>query len=309
MEQSLAALPDVALFVEVARSGSFRAAAARLEIPPATLSRRIAAMESRLGVTLFRRTTRAVALTESARPYYERCLDVLDAATRAHDALVAGRDRQARVRIAMPVDLGVTVLGPIVAAFGAAHPDLRIDLDLSSRAVDLHRDPVDLAFRIGRPLDERVVARRIADVGSGLYAAPALLRRLPPLTEAGRLTAMPCLDLRTAAGSMPWSVGSHRWATAPGPCTLSANSVALLCSLAEQGRGVALLPEHIAEPRVHARRLARVLAGETTPVWPLYAITAGRTVPRRVALLIAHVRGALARAPLASRPAGGRASR
>jgi DNA-binding transcriptional LysR family regulator len=160
MDQSRSTLADVALFVEVARTSSFRLAAARLEIPPSTLSRRIAALEARLGVALFARTTRSVVLTSAAKPYFERCLEVLAAAERAQAALDGGQQRQARMRIAMPVDLGVEILGPLIAAFADQHPGLSVEFDLSSRAsVDLLRDPVDLAWRIGKPMDDRVVWR------------------------------------------------------------------------------------------------------------------------------------------------------
>lgn len=297
MEQSIRALPDIALFVEVARAGSFRRAAARLDLPTSTLSRRVAAMEARLGVPLFIRTTRSVTLTSAARPYFDRCLEVLDAAARAQAVLGDGHERQSRMRIAMPVDLGVEILGPAVATFVDAHPGLRVELNLSSSAVDLLRDPVDLAFRIGKPLDDRVVARRIADIASGLYAAPALIRRLAPITAAAQLETLPCLDLRTARGSMSWRVGAAHWDAAPGPCVLAANSVALLRKYAEEGRGIALLPEHLGAESIRSRRLVRVLAEQSTPTWPVYAVTAGRVVPQRVRLLIAHARAALVRAP------------
>lgn len=293
MEQSLVALPDIALFVEVARAGSFRQAAARLNLPPSTLSRRIAAMEARLGVPLFLRTTRSVALTPAAKPYYERCLEVLDAAERAQATLAESHAQQALMRIAMPVDLGVEVLGPLIAAFGDAHPGLRIELDLSARAVDLLRDPVDLAFRIGKPLDDRLVARKMADIHSGLYASPDWLRRAPPLSQPEQLETQACLDLRTAQGSMAWKVGARHWEAAPGPSALAANSVGLLRRWAEEGRGIALLPCHMAEPAASAGRLVPVLPDQATPVWPVYAVTAGRQVPQRVRLLMAHVKRAL----------------
>ena len=297
MDQSRSTLADLALFVEVARTSSFRLAASRLEMPPSTLSRRIAALEARLGVALFVRTTRSVALTSAARPYFDRCLEVLEAAERAQSALDGSQDRQVRMRIAMPVDLGVEVLGPAIAKFADAHPGLSVEFDLSSRAVDLLRDPVDLALRIGKPLDDRVVAHKVGEVASGLFAAPSLLRRLRPITAAQQLAELPCLDLRTAVGSMPWQVGAAHWDAAPGPCALAANSVALLCRLAEDGRGIALLPRHVAARRVLARSLAPVLAGEATPTWPIYAVTANRHAPRLVKLLIAHVRAVLATMP------------
>ena len=293
MRQSLAALPDVALFVEVARAGSFRRAAARLELPPATLSRRIAAFETRLGVRLFLRTTRSVALTEIAKPYYERCLELIDAAERAQAAIVSGREQPGRIRISMPVDLGVEILGPLIASFAAERTGLHVDFELSSRAVDLLRDPVDLVFRIGRTMDDRVVARRIADIRSGVYGAPALLRRFAPIANPTQLVDMPCVNLQTAQGPMPWRVGNYRWDAAPGPCFVSANSVSLLRTLAEQGHGLVLLAEHMAVSGVRAKLLARVLPDLPTASWPLYAITAHRMVPNPVRQLIAHVKSAL----------------
>ncbi len=293
MEQSILALPDMALFVAVAQAGSFRQAAARLQVPVSTLSRRIAAMEARLGVPLLLRTTRSVTLAPVAKPYYERCLEVLDAAERAQAALATTQRQQTLMRIAMPVDLGVEVLGPVVADFVDAHPGLQVEFDLSSRAVDLLREPIDLAFRIGKPMDDRLVARKVAEIPSGLYAAPAWLRRRPALTAPEQLEGAPCLDLRTARGSMAWRVGSRQWDAAPGPCALAANSVSLLRKLAEAERGVALLPQHMASSSVRAGRLQRVLSAEQTPVWPIYAVTVGRQLPERVRLLLAHVRSAL----------------
>jgi DNA-binding transcriptional LysR family regulator len=266
-------------------------------MPPSTLSRRIAALEVRLGVALFVRTTRSVALTSAAKPYFERCLEVIEAAERAQAALDTSQDQQMRMRIAMPVDLGVEMLGPAVATFADAHRGLKVEFDLSSRAVDLLRDPVDLALRIGKPMDDRVVARKVGEIASGLYAAPGLLRRLPPITAPQQLADLPCLDLRTALGSMPWQVGAAHWDAAPGPCALAANSVALLCRLAEDGRGIALLPRHVAARRVQARSLEHLLAGEATPNWPIYAVTANRHAPRLVKLLIAHIKAALASVP------------
>lgn len=286
-------LPDMALFVAVARAGSFRQAAARLQLPVSTLSRRIAAMEARLGVPLLLRTTRSVSLTPGATPYFERCVEVLEAAERAQAALTASHTQQVRMRIAMPVDLGVEVLGPVVADFVDSHPGLRVEFDLSAHAVDLLRDPIDLAFRIGKPMDDRLVARQVADIPSGLYAAPAWLRRHPAITQPEQLEQVPCLDLRTAVGSMAWRVSACQWDAAPGPCALAANSVSLLRKLAEGGRGVALLPQHMASASVRAGRLQRVLPSASTPVWPVYAVTAGRQLPDRVRLLLAHVRSAL----------------
>lgn len=293
MEQWLQSLPDLALFVEVVRTGSFRLAAARLGVPASTLSRRMGAMERRLGLRLVLRTTRSVSLSPAARGYYEQCLQVVEAAERAQALLPGRQGAPGRIRVAMPVDLGVDILGPLVAAFAAARPGLQAEMDLSPRPADLLRDPVDLAFRVGKPLDDRVVARRLADIPGALYASPDFLRRAGPVTLAAQLPQLPCLNLLTGKGPMPWSVGAQRWPAAPGAQALSVNSVALLRVLAERGHGIALLPVHMAAPAVQARRLHRVLPDEAVPGWPLYAVTASRVLSPSVRELIAQVKDAL----------------
>ena len=112
------ALDDMALFVEVARATSFTRASAQLGMPGATLSRRIAAMEQRLGVRLFDRSTRHVALTEPARRYLERCERVVDDARLAEAALRDVAERPiGHLRVSMPVDLGLHWVGPLLPDF------------------------------------------------------------------------------------------------------------------------------------------------------------------------------------------------
>jgi len=300
MHETRFELDDIALFVEVANAQSFARAAARLELPPSTLSRRIGAMEQRLGVRLLQRTTRSVSLTPLAKPYFTACLEVLAAAERARATLDRSKERPARMRISMPVDLGVEVLGPIIASYAAQRPGLGIDFDLSSNAADLLRDPVDLVFRIGRTLDDRVVARRIGSIASGIYASPTFIAGHPPIRQASQLAQIECLNLQTANGPMAWSVGDQRWPAAPGPSGLSANSVGLLRTLAERGLGVALLPRHLAVHSTNRGSLVRLLADENTPRWPLYAMTATRTVPSGIRELIVFVKNELATTELAA---------
>lgn len=246
-------------------------------------------MEKRLGVKLLLRTTRSVSLTAAAQPFYAQCLEVLAAAERAQ-ALLADSTQPGRLRIAMPVDLGVAVLGTLIADFAATRPGLQIEMSLGSRAVDLLREPVDLAFRIGQPLDERIVARKLADISSGLYASPGFVAQHGPIRQPAQLPQLPCLALRTARGTMPWQIGNQHWPGPAGPCLLSADNVAMLCRLAEAGHGIALLPQHIAEPRVAQQQLQRLLPDIATPQWPLYAASAGRQLPPLVRALLHHIR-------------------
>ncbi|WP_300454911.1 LysR substrate-binding domain-containing protein [Accumulibacter sp.] len=94
---------------------------------------------------------------------------------------------QERIRIAMPVDLGVDIVGPIVGRFLAEHPGLHVEFNLWSHVADPFCDPIDLAFRIGKVVDQRVVARRIATITSGLYASPVYLQRHGTIVSTDQL--------------------------------------------------------------------------------------------------------------------------
>lgn len=140
----MASLDDMALFVAVARAASFTRASARLGVPGATLSRRIAAMEKRLGVRLFDRTTRRVELTDACR-YLERCAHLVDEACLAEEALRESAGAPTgHLRVSMPVDLGLFWVGPLLPEFARQHPAVTLDVDLSSRAVDLVAEHVDV---------------------------------------------------------------------------------------------------------------------------------------------------------------------
>lgn len=285
MKHQYQTISDMFLFVEVARCGSFRLAASRLEMPVATLSRRIAQLEKAVGMQLLVRTTRSVALAQAAQPYYDRCLRIVEAAHAAQEVLVCdGRIRQ-RLRVSMPVDLGAWMLGPLLAEYCAQTQGLQLEMDLSTQAKDLFRDPIDLVFRIGRPLDDRVVARKIGSVHAGIYAAPRLIHQRGTPETPQDLESMPCLDLITAAGPMPWKVGGSSWRSAPGVVSLRTNNMGLLHTLTKSAHGVALLPKHLADPS----GLVQLFPSEVVPPWPLYAITASRSVSATVRNLLAYL--------------------
>lgn len=302
MQTGLLALSDMALFVEVVQAGGFRTAAARLDMPASTLSRRIALMERRLGTTLVLRTTRSVALAEAAKPYFDQCIKVLESAARAHSLLLPTTKQAARLRISMPVDLGVDLLGPLIASYAASRAWLSIDFDLTYSTRDLFRDPVDIAFRIGKPLDDRVIARRVGDIRAGLFASPGYLRTTKPIRCPDDLVRAKCLNLSGSQGAMPWMVGTRRWPHAPGEAKFSSNSVAMVRALAELGHGIALMPVHIAQSSVRSQKLEPVLGKELVQGWHIFALSATRNLTPEARDIIAHVREKLSALPTYAAP-------
>ena len=148
--KNLSVLHDMALFVEVARTGSFSRASLSLGMPGATLSRRIAGMEKQLGVRLFDRSTRRVELTTAGRRYFERCAALVDEARLAEEARKeVASHADGHLRVSMPVDLGVHVVGPLLPDFARAYPGITFDIDLSPRHAEVVGEHADVAIALG----------------------------------------------------------------------------------------------------------------------------------------------------------------
>lgn len=276
----------MALFVEIARTASFSRASERLGIPNATVSRRIAAMERRLGVRLFERTTRNVILTSAARRYYERCAPLVDAALIADEELRAtAHEIRGELRISMPVDLGINYLAPMLPQFVARYPQITLRLDLSPKFTNLTAEACDLALRLAPVHDEHLISRRIGVIYQGLYASPGYLDLHGRPRTPHDLTGHECLHVPVLNGTALWTFTdgerNERIAVAVRG-QIGANSMRMLATLAEQGLGIALLPIEIVKEAVARQRLEPILSHYALPGWELFAVTASR--PQSAAL-------------------------
>lgn len=280
----LSALHDMTLFVEVARTASFSRASRNLGVPGATLSRRIAAMEREFGVRLFDRTTRRVELTEAGRRYFERCGHLVDEARLAQEALrdVAVQP-SGHVRLSMPVDLGVTVIGPLLADFARQFAGISFDLDLSPRKNDLVGEHVDLAIRLGTVNDDKLVARRIGSIEQRLFAAPTYLALRGRPTQPADLVEHECILHRSAQRHALWRLqGDTDTAEVVVRGRFMANNVGLMRVLAERGMGIAVLdPSLVREPLAQGR-LLQVLPEWAAPRLPMHALMSSRMQPASV---------------------------
>jgi len=200
---------DLLLFARVAESGSFSRAAERVQLPKSTVSRRIAALEKRLGERLLQRTTRKLVITE----FGQGVLDHARAMSEEVDAALAfALSRQARpsgrLRVSMPGDFASTALERPLAAFIRDFPEVSLELDLSPRRVDLIGENFDLAIRMGTlPDDSQLAARRLAVFSTGLYAAPSLLREHGEPLAPEALHTMPALMLLSRSGdAVAWEL-------------------------------------------------------------------------------------------------------
>lgn len=281
-------LDDMALFVEVVKAGSFRAAAGVIGMPNSTLSRRIGALEKAIGLRLLHRTTRKIALTEAGRIYFGRCKRIVDEARLAHEQLGEMLAQPSGVlRASLPADLGVHV-APLIAEFALRYPGIAFDFDLSPRRVDLVSEPFDVAVRMGKPEDSQLIAHPLASFSACLYASPAYLDRAGELEDPADLARHECLGILKDSA---WTLhDGERTVTIPIRGRFTLNSAGLICRLATLGVGVILMPECIIADDLANGRLRRVLPRWHGAPLPVYAMTETRLLPAKTQCFIAFLR-------------------
>ena len=172
------ALQEITIFARVVGTGSLSAAARDLGLSPALVSRRLAALEARLGVRLVNRTTRSLHLTDEGAAYYETCTRVISEIEEADAAVSAGRaDPRGILRVALPASFGNQHVAPLIPKFIERYPDVQLALSLSDRAVNVVEEGFDLAIRIADLADSSLAARRLAPNRRVVCASPAYLKR------------------------------------------------------------------------------------------------------------------------------------
>lgn len=172
-------LKGILAFVHTVEAGSFTAAAGRLRVTKSAVAKSVAEAERRLGVRLFRRTTRSLSVTGEGEAYYRACVRALAEIDAAQAALAAGRQEPAgRLRIDVPLSFGRRCVAPVLFDLATRHPALEIEISFNDRRVDLVEEGFDLAVRLGELDDSAgIAARRLGTQRSVLCAAPAYLDR------------------------------------------------------------------------------------------------------------------------------------
>lgn len=230
---------DLALFTAVAQHLSFSGAAEQLGIPLSRVSRRIADLETHLGVKLFERTTRQVRLTEEGRRLLDRCQGPFEALQDISG--LTGDTKTHVIRLTAPPLAARTTIGPRLFDFAQAHPDLRLELTTTNSMLDFFRDNIDLAFRLGPLSDSSLIAKRLWAVpycfcaGRGLIDAEDLHQPI----SVTRLLSLPAL------------LSGQAWRTQGGeplkPTKIAHyfDSLELVAEAARRNLGVAMLPRDL----------------------------------------------------------------
>ncbi len=269
-------LTGLDIFTKVAAAGSLSAAARAMALSPTMVTKHIAALESRLGVTLFHRSTRRLSLTEAGRTYLESCTRILAEIDAADSAVAAERATpRGLLRLNAPVSFGARQIAPLLDEFCRRHPHVTIELGLNDRLVDLAEEGWDLAIRIGSLADSSLIARRIAPCRTIICAAPSYLAAHGTPRRLTDLPAHECLGytLSRLTGVNRWNFGEDGAIGVPVSGHLRANNGDALRAAAIAGLGLIYQPTFIVADDLRAGTLSPVPLDQPTVTFNgIYAV-------------------------------------
>nr|WP_295835550.1 LysR family transcriptional regulator [uncultured Azospirillum sp.] len=271
-------LTGLIAFARAGSLGSFTAAAQSLSISPSAVSKSVQRLEQRLGVSLFTRTTRSLALTPEGRELHERAVRLLRDAEEIEQAAMAARSEPSGIlRVAAPLPIGIHVIAPALPAFRRLHPKVTVDLRLNDRMVDIVEERIDVAVRIGELVDSGLMSRRLAPHRLCCFASPDYLaaRGMPmhPSELEGHDIVLLRYQSTGQALRWPFSIGGRLVEVVPPAGIVVDVSDALVAALAAGG-GIGMAASFVAGPFVARGELVPVLAdfaverNNITALWP-----------------------------------------
>ncbi|NQZ83524.1 MAG: LysR family transcriptional regulator [Colwellia sp.] len=279
--------------VAVVETHSFTAASERLGMSKALVSKYVGEVESSLGIRLFNRTTRQLALTDAGRSYYEHSLNLLEQFSAMVDN-VTGEQTSPRglLRISAPVTFGEMKLSPIMPKFLQMYPELNVEVKVTNNAIDMVEEGVDVRLRIGGVADSNMIARHIRTFPLILCASPAYIEKhgMPETPED--ISKHACIIDSNFRVGKQWPVISKNGdaTTINVNSNIAVNSPKAVQEIAMAGGGIAMIPEFIVEGAIKAGSLISILPDYTTLEFGLFAIYPHRKyVSRKVRCFIDFV--------------------
>lgn len=263
-------LNQIRTFVKLVQSGSFTKAADVLRQPKSRVSRRLAALEKELGVQLVYRTTRQFQLTETGRAFYERAQGLIEGlealSTEVSDATA---EISGLIRVTASDDMGLKYLPLLVDEFSRLYPQIRFEVLLTQAYVDLVKESVDVALRIGTLKDSSLRVRKVGVLKNILIATPGFLERYRNWEDLNQIEEIPFVGMLNLNKIEIFKGNDNKKIKLKPNLKYSANNPAMLLELALLGKGVALVPEFLCVDYIRSGRLIHIhrnLHGEEIPV-------------------------------------------
>jgi DNA-binding transcriptional LysR family regulator len=285
----MADLDNILIFVKVAQFESISRAARSLGMPISTVSRRLSVLESELGVSLLRRTTRKVTLTAQGREYFSQCQEPLVLLQEAERVLTHAQQKpEGILRVSVPVILGQEPFLDFLSGFLKVHARIRIDLFITNLFVDLVGENIDVAIRFGELQDSSVVASRIGKSVRYVVAAPEYLKDRKAPSEPADLKSHDCAMLNAKNMETAWDlVNGRRKVRIPVSGPISSRDFNSVSSFVHKGHGVGLLPSTYCDKALANGALIRLLPKWTSPQIPVFAVYSSRKfLPLRLSVFL-----------------------
>lgn len=260
-------ITSLQVFARVAGSGSLSAAGRELGLSQTMVTKHIAALETRLGIKLFHRTTRRLSITEAGRNYLESVERILAELEAADAGIAADRfEPRGLLRLNAPVSFGSRQIAPLLAEFAKRYPRVQVELGLNDRLVDLAEEGWDVAVRIGSLEDSSLIARRLAPCRTILAAAPSYLQANGTPRTVADLNAHNCLGytLSQVTGADRWKFGSRGEVAVKVSGPLRANNGDALRAAAIAGEGIIYQPTFIVADDLRAGTLVHLVLDHPT---------------------------------------------
>jgi DNA-binding transcriptional LysR family regulator len=274
-------LNDMLFFAEVVERGGFAAAGRALGVPKSRMSRRVAELEARLGVRLLQRTTRKLSLTEVGEVYHRHCAAMRAEAQAAAEAVERVQaEPRGTLRVTCPVTLAQTVIGPLLPRFLQAHPQVRVEMEVTNRVVDLVEEGVDVALRVRPNLDQSgsLVVKRLGASGTMLLASPDLLARQGRPAGPEDLSRIDTVAMSAVDGRASWALvgpgGAHH-AFEHHPRFVADDLLTLKFAVLA-GVGMTYLPDYMCSDELAAGLMVPVLPGWTPQRGLMHAVFPSR---------------------------------
>lgn len=292
-------LETLRVAMTVMKAGSFSAAARQLGQRPAWVSQQMAALEERLGLRIFERSTRALAPTAEGRELLDR---VKPALQDIDDALSVdtGTEPRGLIRVSIPAAFASMALLPVLPDFFSRFRSIEVELQLENRFIDLVAEEVDCTFGVCAPADSSRVGRPLIDINRVMCASPSYLQRHGSPQSLDELARHGCIGVRSVRDGklQDWLLGSSAdaWITVTPRGPVFVNDPAMAAEAAEAGCGIALVGEHHVARALRQGMLVRILPEVRTQPFELALYYARRKLlPARVKVFVDHV---LATVPL-----------
>lgn len=272
-------LESMSILLAVVDAGSLSAAARRLGMPLATVSRKVAALETHLNTRLLHRTTRQLSLTEAGLSYVAACRRILEEISEAERTATGEYAApKGELTITAPVVFGRLHIVPVVAAFLAHYPDIEIKLVLTDRVLHLMEEQVDVAVRIGDLPDSSFMATRVGTVRRVVCASPGYLATHGAPTAPGDLAAHACISFEVLESGRAWVFGTGKVTqSVPVHSRLAVNTVDAAIAAATLGAGVIRVLSYQVMDALRDDRLRVVLEPFEAAPLPVSLLHKGQT--------------------------------